>query len=253
MLEEYERKRLDYHLAVNELNKFRNDFEKERLKITKRKYNSDVKKMESNIDVLKSSLDDYFEQNKDVIVDMMLNKYLDIDSEYNYYAEEIVKSDNGENFVYKKEKEEIIDEINELREKVQKRYDNKVITSIIFNDLNRCLDLYQGKVLNKWKTIEKKRMVSVEEFKVQKKKLKNSDENVLFIRLILPLTILDVICILFILINGNGCEIGSSEVWSGVLCSFAVMSNLIVIFLTPILGLYFIVKGIKVLSKKNKK
>lgn len=253
MLKEYERKRLDYHLALNELNKFKNDYEKERIKITKRKYNADIKKMESNIDSLKISLDDYFEQNKDIIVELMLKENLGIDLEYNYYSDEIVKNENGENFVYKKSKEDIIDEIDELREKVQKRYDNKVITSIIFNDLSRCLDLYQEKVLNKWKTIEKKRLVSVEEIKIQKKNVKNSDENVLFIRLIMPLTILDIICTLFMLINGGGCEIGSSEMWSGVLCSFAVMSNLVVIFLTPILVLYFIVKGVKILSKKNKK
>ena len=113
-------------------------------------------------------------------------------------------------------------------------------------------DLYQEKVLNKWKTVEKKRLVSVEEIKIQKKNVKNSDENVLFIRLIMPLTILDIICALFMLINGGGCEIGSSEMWSGVLCSFAVMSNLVVIFLTPILILYFIVKGVKILEELTK-
>ena len=253
MLNEYESKRLEYNLALNNLNKFKKDFENKRIELTKRKFDSEVKKQEKNIEELKKIMDDFFEQNKDEISFNMLKNQLEITEDYNFYNEELVLED-GKNYIYKKTKDDILFDMNCLKEKVQKRYDNKFITLIIYNDLNRCIDIYSENLLNKWKTKDKKKFVSIEEQKVIKKKnsIKKKEKNTVFFRVILPLSFLDLICLLFILIRHGECFVGSSETLSAVLCAFMVMSKMITIVLTPILVIYYIVKGVSLLTKKKK-
>ena len=174
---------------------------------------------------------------------------------YEFYNNDISKSDDGKFFVTKKTKEEIINEFDNLKVKVQKRYDEKIITSIIYNDLNRCLDIYQSKILNKWSSLSKRKFVEVEEAKEISKsnnKKKKADENWFFVRVMLPVIIIDIICALFMLFTEAECSIGSSEALSAALCSFTVFSNLVVIFITPIVIIYLLVRGIK-LSKNRKK
>lgn len=253
MLNEYESKRLEYNLALNNLNKFKKDFENKRIELTKRKFDSEVKKQEKNIEELKKIMDDFFEQNKDEIAFNMLKNQLEITDDYNFYNEELVLED-GKNYLYKKTKDEVLSDMNCLKEKVQKRYDNKFITLIIYNDLNMCIDIYSENLLNKLKTKDKKKFISVEEQKEIKKKnnVKKNEKNMLFFRLILPLSFFDLICLLFILIRRGECFVGSSETLSAVLCAFMVMSQMVAIVLTPILVIYYIVKGIDLLTKKKK-
>lgn len=253
MLNEYESKRLEYNLALNNLNKFKKDFENKRIELTKRKFDSEVKKQEKNIEELKKIMDEFFEQNKDEIAFNMLKNQLEISDDYNFYNEELVLED-GKNYLYKKTKDDILFDMNCLKEKVQKRYDNKFITLIIYNDLNRCIDIYSENLLNKWKTKDKKKFVSIEEQKEFKKKnnVKKNEKNMLFFRLILPLSFFDLICLLFILIRQGECFVGSSETLSAVLCAFMVMSQMVAIVLTPILIIYYIARGISLLKKKKK-
>ena len=253
MLNEYESKRLEYNLAFNNLNKFKKDFENKRIELTKRKFDSEVKKQEKNIEELKKIMDEFFEQNKDEISFNMLKNQLEISDDYNFYNEELVLED-GKNYLYKKTKDDILFDMNCLKEKVQKRYDNKFITLIIYNDLNRCIDIYSENLLNKWKTMDKKKFISVEQQKEIKKKnnVKKNDKNMMFFRLILPLSFFDLICLLFILIRRGECFVGSSETLSAVLCAFMVMSQMVAIVLTPILIIYYIARGISLLKKKKK-
>ncbi len=255
MLTEYEEKRLEYNLSVNDLNKYKKDYETKRIEVTKRKFNSTVKEKEQKISELKKLMDDFFVEHQEEIAFSMLKAQLEITDEYEFYNNDISKSDDGKFFVTKKTKEEIINEFDNLKVKVQKRYDEKIITSIIYNDLNRCLDIYQSKILNKWSSLSKRKFVEVEEAKEISKsnnKKKKADENWFFVRVMLPVIIIDIICALFMLFTGAECSIGSSEALSAALCSFTVFSNLVVIFITPIVIIYLLVRGIK-LSKNRKK
>lgn len=256
MLAEYEEKRLEYNLSVNDLNRYKKDFETKRIEVTKRKFNSIVKEKEQKITELKKVMDDFFLEHQDEIAFSMVKAQLEITDEYEFYNTDISKSDDGKFFILKKTKEEIISEFADLKDKVQKRYDEKLITSIIYNDLNRCLDIYQTKILSKWSSLSKKKFVEVEEAKEISKnnntKKKKADENWFFVRIMLPVIIIDIICALFMLFIGGECSIGSSEALSAALCSFTVFSNLVVIFITPIVIIYLLVRGIK-LSKSRKK
>lgn len=257
MLTEYEEKRLEYNLSVNDLNKYKKDYETKRIEVTKRKFNSIVKEKEQKIDELKKVMDDFFLEHQEEISFNMLKAQLDIPDEYDFYNTDISKSDDGKFFVTKKTKDEIISEFDDLKVKVQKRHDEKVITSIIYNDLNRCLDIYQTKILNKWSSLSKRKFVEVEEAKIisksnKTKKNKKADENWFFVRIMLPVIIIDIICALFMLFTGAECSIGSSEILSAALCSFNVFSHLVVMFVTPIVIIYLLIRGIK-LSKNRKK
>lgn len=257
MLTEYEEKRLEYNLAFNELNKFKKDYDNQRIEMTKRKFNSLVKEKEQKVNELKENMDKFFEENKQNIVFPLLKNYLSIDDDYNFYNSEVNKSEDDKYFINKKSKDEIISEFEILREKIQKRHDDKIITVVIYNDLNRCLDIYQEEIINKWGSLSKKKFVEVEEAKNISKnnniKNKKADENWFFVRIMLPIIIIDIICAIFMLFNGKECEIGSSEALSAFLCSFTVVSNLVVIFITPIVALYLLVKGIKVLQARKSK
>lgn len=258
MLTEYEEKRLEYNLAVNDLNRYKNDYETKRIEVTKRKFNSLVKEKEQKITELKDILDNFFADHQEEIVISMLKEYLNISSEYEFYNDEVLKDENGKYFIEKKTKDIILNEIDSLRNKIQKRYDDKVITSIIYNDLNRCLDLYQEKILNKWSSLSKKKFVEVEEAKVIAKnnktnKKKKTDENWLFVRVMLPIIIIDIICALFILFMGAECSVGSSEALSIALCTFMVFSHMVVIFVTPIVVIYLLVRSVKFLKNRKKK
>lgn len=257
MLTEYEEKRLEYNLSVNDLNKYKKDYETKRIEVTKRKFNSIVKEKEQKINELKKDMDVFFLEHQEEIAFNMLKAQLDITDEYDFYNIDISKNDDGKFFVAKKTKDEIISEFDDLKLKVQKRYDEKIITSIIYNDLNRCLDIYQNKILNKWSSLSKRKFVDVEEAKIISKnnkanKKKKADENWFFVRVMLPVIIIDIICALFMLFTGAECSIGSSEALSAALCSFSVFSHLVVIFITPIVIIYLLIRGIK-LSKNRKK
>lgn len=257
MLADYEEKRLEYNLAFNDLNKFKKDYDSKRIEMPKRKFNSEVKEKEQKVNELKESMDKFFEENKQNIVFPMLKNYLSLENDYNFYNSEVNKSEDGKYFINKKSKEEIVSEFQALREKIQKRHDDKIITLVIYNDLNRCLDIYQEEIINKWGSLSKKKFVEVEEAKnISKNNLtknKKADENWFFVRIMLPIIIIDIICAIFMLFNGRECEIGSSEALSAFLCSFTVVSNLVVIFITPIVVLYLLVKGIKILQTRKSK
>ncbi len=257
MLTDYEEKRLEYNLAFNDLNKFKKDYDNKRIEMTKRKFNSLVKEKEQKVNELKEDMDKFFDENKQGIIVPMLKNYLNIEDDYNFYNDEVIKNEDEKFFVSKKTKDDIIGEFKVLSEKVQKRYDDKIITLVIYNDLNRCLDIYQDEIISKWSSLSKKKFVEVEEAKNISKnnstKNKKADENWFFVRIMLPIIIIDIICAIFMLFNGRKCEIGSSEALSAFLCSFTVVSNLVVTFITPIVVIYLLVKGIKVFgSRKNK-
>lgn len=257
MLAAYEEKRLEYNLALNDLNKFKKDYDNKRIEMTKRQFNTTIKEKEQKVNELKESMDKFFDENMQDIVFSMLKNYLSIDDDYNFYNSEVNKGEDGKYFINKKSKDEIISEFEILREKIQKNYDEKYITSIIYNDLNRCLDIYQEETINKWGSLSKKKFVEVEEAKSisknNNKKNKKADENWFFVRIMLPIIIIDIICAIFMLFNGKECEIGSSEALSAFLCSFTVVSNLVVIFITPVVVIYLLVKGIKVLESRKSK
>ena len=65
MLTKYEEKRLEYNLALNELNKLKKDFENKRIELTKKKFNTMVKEKEEKIDLLKKDMDSFFIENQD--------------------------------------------------------------------------------------------------------------------------------------------------------------------------------------------
>lgn len=255
MLTEYEEKRLEYNLALNELNKLKKDYENKRIEMTKKNFNSVVKEKEKKVLELKQVVDDFFSAHQDEIVLNMLKNNLNISDDYEFYNSDISKDESGSVFVLKKTKDEIVNEFVQLHSKVQKRYDDKVITTIIYNDLNRCLDLYQDKVISKWSSLSKKKVLDVEQTKeiVKNKQTKRTDENWFFVRVMLPIIIIDIICAIFMLFNGAECEIGSSEALSAFLCSFTVVSNLVVIFVTPVVVIYLLVKGVKVIQNRKKK
>ncbi len=253
MLKEYEAKRLEYNLALNELNKFKKDYENKIVEMTKHKFDTELKKQQDNLDKLKTELDDIFDKNKEEIAKEMLSEQLDISFDYNFYSDEIIEED-GKSFVCKKNKDDILKDIDLLKDKVQKRYDNKYITKIIYDDLNKCLDIYKNFLLKKMKDLDDKKIISLAEKKeiIKVKKDKNATSNEIFKRLVLPLTVLDIICFLFIFIRGGECSIGSSETMSMVLCSFMIMARLMSLCLTPILIICFIIKGINMLSRKKR-
>ena len=257
MLNEYEEKRLEYNLALNELNKYKKDYETKRIELTAKKYNSSVKEKEEKIEALKKDMNDFFAAHQDEISIEMLKNNLSINDEFDFYHTDISKDDDGKFFLTKKTKEEIIAEIDLLRNKVQKRYDDKVITSIIYDDLNRCLDIYQKNILNKWTSLSKNKVVEEQEIKKIAKENKNvkkvKSDNWVFFRIMLPMIILDVICLLCMLFTGGECEIGSSEALSAAICSFTISARIISIFLTPIVLIYVVVKGIDILKEKKKK
>ena len=255
MLTEYEEKRLEYNLALNELNKLKKDYENKRIEMNKKNFNSVVKEKEKKVLELKQVVDDFFSAHQDEIVLNMLKNNLNISDDYEFYNSDISKDESGSVFVLKKTKDEIVNEFVQLHSKVQKRYDDKVITTIIYNDLNRCLDLYQDKVISKWSSLSKKKVLDVEQTKeiVKNKQTKRTDENWFFVRVMLPIIIIDIICAIFMLFNGAECEIGSSEALSAFLCSFTVVSNLVVIFVTPVVVIYLLVKGVKVIQNRKKK
>lgn len=255
MLTEYEEKRLEYNLALNELNKLKKDYENKRIEMTKKNFNSVVKEKEKKVLELKQVVDDFFSAHQDEIVLNMLKNNLNISDDYEFYNSDISKDESGSVFVLKKTKDEIINEFAQLHNKVQKRYEDKVITTIIYNDVNRCLDLYQDKVISKWSSLSKKKVLDVEQTKeiVKNNQTKKTDENWFFVRVMLPIIIIDIICAIFMLFNGAECEIGSSEALSAFLCSFTVVSNLVVIFVTPVVVIYLLVKGVKVIQNRKKK
>ena len=82
MLTKYEEKRLEYNLALNELNKLKKDFENKRIELTKKKFNTMVKEKEEKIDLLKKDMDSFFIENQDEIVISMLKNSLNIKDEY---------------------------------------------------------------------------------------------------------------------------------------------------------------------------
>ena len=97
--------------------------------------------------------------------------------------------------------------------------------------------------------------MSIDEAKTVSKLKKNKiqDENWFFVRIMMPIIIIDILCALFVLFTGTECQIGSSDALSGFLCSFTVVSDLVLIFVTPIVLIYLIVKGIQVLYNRKRK
>lgn len=255
MLTKYEEKRLEYNLALNELNKFKKDFENKRIELTKKKFNTMVKEKEEKIALLKKDMDSFFIENQDEIVISMLKNSLNIKDEYEFYSDKTKNSESGEIFINKKTSEEIEDEFNELKNKIEKRVNDKIITSIVYNDLNRCLDIYKKIILDKLDNLPDKKFLSIDESKTVSKLKKNKiqDENWFFVRIMMPIIIIDILCALFVLFTGTECQIGSSDALSGFLCSFTVVSDLVLIFVTPIVLIYLIVKGIQVLYNRKRK
>ena len=254
MLEEYKRKRLEYNLAVNKLNKLNKDFNNKILSITKKEYEVEVKKSDKEISQLKSAMEEYFNNNEEQISEAMLKENSIVVYNYNFYLETIINDEAGKPYQLKKNHDQVNDDYLELRNKIQKKYDNKIITSIIFNDLNRCLDCYQKNILNKWKTLEKKKYLSIEEKKeiLKKKKQSIKSENLLFKKLILPLIVIDIISLLFVIFTGTECRISDSESLFAFLCALTIIADLFLIFITPVIIIYLIVVLFKFLKYRKK-
>jgi len=255
VLTKYEEKRLEYNLCLNELKKFKNDFENNRLELTKKKFDLLIKEKEKQIDQLKQDMDNFFLENKDEIVVTMLKKNLNIEPEYEFYCEKIF-DDSNKIFVNKKTTNDVESEFNLLKNKIQKKYENKVITSIIYNDLNKCLNIYQKMILDKLANLPDKKFLDKDVAKTRKdtkvKGKKVLDKNWFFMKIMLPIIVLYILCLLFIIFTGTECQMFSSSFLSNFLCSFTVVSDLVLIFLTPILLIYLIVKAIKFLCNLRK-
>lgn len=251
MLNEYQTKRMEYHLYLNDLNKYKKDYELKKIDVSSKKFNSECKKRKENIEKLKLDLDNYFEANKDIIVKEMLNKYLNVEEDFDFYDNDKFVVEEDKKYILKKSREEIIADIDLYREKASKKLDDKIFTSVIYDDLMRCLVCYQDNILSKWKVADKKILVSNKE-KLNKNVKKKHDENFFFVRVMMPMIILDIICIFYMLIKGGECELGSNYALSGILCSFMVVSRIFIVFATPIILIYLLVVLIHVCKKKRK-
>ncbi len=248
MKQEYEIKRMQYNLLANEIK----TMEEKHKKINEEDndYEKKIKEKKDKEKELKQELEKIFDDNKiEISKEMLLDNKL-IEEEFDYYKKDIEKEEN-KNIKLRKTKEEIKNEINKIKEKIEKRKENNIITDIVYNDLEKCLKIYEENILDNYDKIEEKKVLSTTELKQIKVNLKK--KTTLFKGLIIPLTILDIILLIYSIIVHGECILVKSETISGILCSFTILSLFFTRIITPILLVYYIVMIIKKLKKKAKK
>lgn len=256
MKHEYEDKRLKYNLELTDLKKYKENYEKKLVDIKKNEYEETIRKKNKKIEMLKKEMNLFFDENKIEISNEMLSDYSLIDKDYNYYKDEIVVEDN-KNYNMKKSKEEIEKEFENVLEKIERKYKNNSITKIIYDDLIRCFDIYKLNILNNYDSVDEKRYLSSNDLNNIKKSKKNKKVST-FYGLIIPLTVLDLIFIIYLIIVSGQCIILDSEQLSNILCSLTIMGILFTRFVTIGLVIYYIVffakngKNIKKIKIKNK-
>lgn len=250
---EYEDKRLKYNLELTDLKKYKENYEKKLVDIKEDEYEETIKKKNEKINLLKKEMDSFFDENKIEISNEMLSDYSLIDKDYNYYKDEIVVEDD-KNYNLKKSKEEIEKEFENVLEKIEKKYKNNSITKIIYDDLIRCFDIYKLNILNNYDSVDEKKFLSSNDLNIIKKSKKVSA----FYGLVIPLTVLDLIFIIYLIIVGGQCIVLNSEQLSNILCSLTIMGTIFTRFVTIALVIYYIVffvkngKKIKKIKVKNK-
>ena len=248
MKQEYESKRMQYNLLVNEIKTMEEKHKKN--PDDDKDYEKNIKEKQKEEKTLKEEMDKIFNENKlEISKEMLLDNKL-IDEEFDYYQNEIEKEEN-KNIKNKKTKTEIKEEIKKVKEKLEKRKGNNVITEIVYKDLEKCLKIYEEDILNNYDSIEEKKILSTTE--VKKIKVKTKKKTTLFKGLIIPLTVLDTILLIYSIIVHGECILVKSEQISGILCSFTILSLFFTRIITPILLVYYIVMAVKKAKKKVKK
>lgn len=247
MKQEYEAKRMQYNLLVNELKTLKERHEKKIDNISEDEYKKTLKENEKKEKELKEEVEKIFNENKVIISKEILVENNLVEKEYDYYQDEVIREDD-KTFKRIKEKSEIEKDFEEVQKKIENRKENNVIPELMYNELTKCLGIYKKEIIDNYDLIKKEKYVTSKDIKnIKKSKEKKKVSS--FMGLFLPLTLLDIVLIIYSLVINGECKIEISQFF----CSITILSFFYTRVITPVLIIYYIIMIINKYKKKVKK